>query len=71
MVFSVRYEVNIHNVYRQKRLGPRSIKTLIKHLSVKYIYCQINQFVHVKCFWVLRAAAENVRRTQSNEWNMC
>jgi hypothetical protein len=35
-----------------------------------YIYSQINQFVHVVCYWVLRAA-EDVRRTQSNEWNTC
>lgn len=37
MVFSVRYEVNIHNVYTEKRLGPLSIKILIKHLSVTYL----------------------------------
>ena len=36
MVFSVGYEVNIYNVYRQKRLGPLSIKTLIRHVS--YIF---------------------------------
>ena len=38
MVFSVRYEVNIHNVYTQKRLGPLSVKTLIRHLSLIHLF---------------------------------
>jgi hypothetical protein len=70
MAFSVRYEVNIHNVYTEKRLGLLGIKTLINYTHQLHIYSHINQFVHVVCFRVLRAD-QDVRRTQSNEWHVC